>query len=54
MSIQKERTAVLVHVRTGDQTADMLTKALSGPTFEEHRSRSLGEKLKPSSAVAEE
>ena len=42
----EERTAVLVHVRTGDQTADMLTKALCGPTFEEHRSRSLGEEPK--------
>ena len=42
-----------MHVRTGDQTADMLTKALCGPTFEEHRSRSLGEEPKPSSAVAE-
>ena len=50
----EERTAVLVHVRTGDQTADMLTKALCGPTFEEHRSRSLDEEPKPSSAVAED
>ena len=33
----EERTAVLVHVRTGDQTADMLTKALCGPTFEEQQ-----------------
>ena len=50
----EERTAVLMHVRTGDQTADMLTKALCGPTFEEHRSRSLGEEPKSSSAVAED
>ena len=41
----EERTAVLVHVRTGDQTADMLTKAVCGPTFEEPKS---------SSAVAED
>ena len=50
----EERTAVLVHVRTGDQTADMLSKALCGLTFEKHRSRNLGEEPKLSSAVAKE
>ena len=48
----EERPAAFV--RTGDQTADMLTNALCGPTFEEHRSRSLGEEPKLSSAVAED
>jgi len=48
------RTAQLIHVRTGDQSADLYTKALTGPTFDAHRERNLGERRKPSSEVAEE
>ena len=47
-------TARLIYVRTGDQTADILTKALTGVIFEKHRSRSLGERRKASTEVAKD
>ena len=47
-------TARLIHVRIGDQTADIFTKALTGVIFEKHRSRSLGERRKASTAVAKD
>ena len=46
------RTAHLVHVRTGDQSADIFTKALTGTVFDGHRKRTLGEETKTSMAVA--
>ena len=49
-----ERMTVLMHVRTGDQTADTFTKALTGPAFAEYRGRSLGEEPKSSSAMSED
>ena len=45
-------TARLIHVQTGDQTADIFTKALTEVVFEKHRSRSLGERRKASTEVA--
>ena len=36
------RTAQLIHLRTGDQSADIHTKAFSGHAFEEHQERNLG------------
>ena len=45
------QTARLIHVRTGDQTADIFTKALTGLTFLTHRSRSLGTDRKTSTEV---
>ena len=48
------RTATLIHVRTGDQSADLYTKALTGPTFKEHRERNLGERRKASTEVTED
>jgi hypothetical protein len=48
------RTAQLIHVRTGDQSADLYTKALTGAPFETHRERKLGEKRRASVEVAEE
>ena len=44
-------TAVLYHVRTGDQSADLYTKALTGVPFLEHRERNLGEKRRASGEV---
>ena len=46
------KTAHLVHVRTGDQSADIFTKALTGTEFDGHRKRTLGEETKTSMAVA--
>ena len=46
------QTARLIHVRTGDQTADIFTKALTGLIFVTHRSRSLGTDRKTSTGVA--
>jgi hypothetical protein len=48
------RTAHLIHVRTGDQSADLYTKALTGAPFETHRERNLGEKRRASVEVAED
>ena len=47
------RTAMLFHVDSADQSADMYTKALTGPLFIEHRARNLGEKRRSSGAVIE-
>ena len=46
------QTARLIHVRTGDQTVDIFTKALTGLIFVTHRSRSLGTDSKTSAEVA--
>ena len=40
------RTATLIHVRTGEQTADIFTKALTGTAFDTHRRRMFGTVLK--------
>ena len=39
------QTARLLYVRTGDQSADMYTKSLTGLPFVEHRERNLGNKI---------
>ena len=46
------QTARLIHVRTGDQTADIFIKALTGLIFLTHRSQSLGMDRKTSIEVA--
>ena len=48
----ENRRTELIHVRTDDQTEDIFTKELTGPAFEERRSRSLGVEKKSSAAVA--
>ena len=48
------KTAELIHVRTGDQSADLYTKALKGPAFAENCERNLGEKQRTSMDVAED
>jgi hypothetical protein len=45
------KTAKLIHVRSDDQSADMYTKSLNGPSFLVHRERNLGEKRKASTEV---
>ena len=45
------KTAVLVHVKSEDQSADIFTKALTGPLFASHRERNLGEKRKSTKEV---
>ena len=47
-------TAILYHVGTDDQTADIFTKSLCGVTFEKHRKRCLGEDRKSSVEVIRE
>ena len=47
------QTAILLYVRTGDQSADMHTKSLTGLPFVEHREHNLGTK-RSSTEVAEE
>ena len=42
------RTARLVHVRTGEQIADIFTKALTGLDFETHRKGTFGTERKSS------
>ena len=42
------QTARLIHMRTGDQIADIFTKALTGLTFLTQRRRSLGTDRKTS------
>ena len=46
-------TAVLYHVDTGSQSADLYTKSLTGWPFLEHRERNLGEKRRSSTEVME-
>ncbi len=46
-------TAELLYVHTGDQSADMYTKSLTGPAFVEHHKRNLGEKRRSSTEVRE-
>ena len=49
------RTATLLHVRTGDQIADVFTKALlTGTAFETHRRRMFGTERKISTEVAKD
>ena len=48
------RTATLIHVRTGEQTADIFTKALTGTAFDTHRRRMFGTERKSSAEVAQE
>ena len=48
------RTAQLIHVGTRDQSANIYTKALTGPIFVEHSDRNLGGKSKASAAVTED
>ena len=48
------RTATLIHVRTGEQTADIFTKALTGTVFETHRRRMFGTERKSSAEVAQD
>ena len=48
------RTAQLIHVRTADQSADIFTKALTGPVFDTHSKRIMGEQRKASTRVAED
>ena len=50
----EHRTAILIHVRTADQSADIFTKALTGPVFECHRKRVLGQWRKASASVTED
>ena len=40
------RMSQLIHVGSGDRSADIYTKALTGPIFGEHRERHLGERRK--------
>ena len=47
------QTARLLYVRTGDQSADMYTKSLTGLPFVEHRERNLGNKRRSSTEVME-
>jgi len=47
-------TARLIHVGTHEQSADMYTKALVGPTMIKHRERNLGEKHKSSQEVEQD
>ncbi len=44
-------TARLIHVCTGDMSADIFTKALSGPVFIKHRETLSGNKRSSSSVV---
>ena len=46
-------TARLLYVNTGDQSADMYTKSLTGLPFVEHRERNLGNKRLSSAEVIE-
>ena len=48
------RTATLIHVRTGEQPADIFTKALTETTFETHRRRLFGTERKSSTEVAKD
>ena len=45
------KTAVLVHVKSEDQSADIFTKTLTGPLFASHRECNLGEKRKSTKEV---
>jgi len=47
-------TARLIHVSTHEQSADMYTKALVGPTMIKHRERNLGKKYKSSQEVEQD
>jgi hypothetical protein len=48
------QTARLAYVYTGDQSADLYTKTLTGQLFEEHRERNLGMKRRSSTQVMQE
>ena len=50
----EHRTAILIHVKTADQSADIFTKALTGSVFECHRKRVLGQQRKASASVTED
>ena len=50
----KHRRAILIHVRSADQSADIFTKALTGPVFECHRKRVLGQLRKASASMTED
>ena len=50
----EHRTAILIHVRTADQPADISTKALTGPVFKCHGKRVLGQVRKASASVTEQ
>ena len=47
------RTATLIHVRTGEQTANIFTKTLTGTAFDTHRRRIFGTERKNSAEVAQ-
>ena len=47
-------TAILYHVGTDNQTADIFTKSLCGVIYEKHRKRCLGEDQKSSVDVIRE
>ena len=49
----EHRTAILIYMRTADQSADIFTKALTGPVIECDRKRVLGQLRKASASVAE-
>ena len=48
------RTDTLIHMRTGEQTADIFTKALTGTAFDTHRRRMCGTQRKSSIKVAKD
>ena len=47
----EHRTATLIQMKTADQPADIFTKALTGPVFESHRKKVLGQQRKASASV---
>ena len=48
------RTATLIYVRTGEQTADIFTKSLTGPAFDTFRRRTFGTERKSSTDVVDD
>ena len=50
----EHRTAILIHVKTANQSADNFTKALNGPVFQCHRKRVLGQQRKASALGTED
>ena len=50
----EHRTVILIHVKAADQSADIFTKAFTGPVFECHRKRILGQQRKAPAAVTKD
>ena len=48
------RTATLINVRTGEHTADVFTKALTGTAFDTHQRTMFGTERKSSAEVAQD